>query len=338
MYIFNEVYERNVNPGDYIIFNVNKYHGMSHMVMVRVNDNSSLISNISYSSLSNPNDLDSYLNNKNLSDSFYNLYCYKIENLDIESLISFNNGYVTDVLQRNSFDFEGDIYDIFGRQICLGDFVFFVEENRELNKKNIKYGMVIDKNYVFTDKGILKKVRASYKITAPIDIEKRICRNILENYKLLQQNMISSKNTDFFEKRKRGDVFRYNNNLYVYVGTSVYNVNYNNNKISIFSNSVIDKINQNVDLFFRIDIKTNKGRELFSGLQKNIINQEDITNYIIESGLTHYYPFGNPRVYKFDLSKKRAGDYIGHINFDFNLDSSFNLSYSGNGIINDYFV
>ena len=334
--VYIDKYNREVKPGDYILFIMDTLgiqHGMCTGQVAKISDINFLEFPAYYS-----DKFDFVVNTlkeRYTSSTVYKILCYKLEKVDSEILDKFNNGYLSKYLLSDDYEDDSNkLYDILGRDLYIGDFVCFTKSNSDIN--TLDYGIVIDEKHIFTSKGVKKRAKAVFKLKSLIDKEKEIYYNIKSEYKKYQNTKII--NNSFIKQITPGDIFRSNNSLYLYVGRYIFHATVvpNNNINSYlmsklgFSPNVNEINNTLVDLYLKIDYSTKKGKLLYENLKNNTATQEDITNFILSSSSPMYDTAKITvfNAYKFNLSVKKLGFYFDHIDFNFNCGVTYSCYYA----------
>lgn len=309
MNLYYDIFNRRIQVGDLLL--INKEHTKRtythRLFLAKVNEEYGL-------DFTSPI-LNNFYNDDNIFD------CYKIKDSTGEILKIYESGYVSPVLlgKKNMWD-DDCITDILGRPIYAGDFIMYLDSYSKLVHNHIKYGIVIDPKHIFNEKSTVSKINHVYKIVDKEFFEENIYNSLLSEYKKHQYLQIN--NTD--KELEQGDVFRTNNNLYIYIGEYNFDIICNNTSID-FSDKVKDAESKKHKVYLKFDLNRTKAVNLYNSLNNFQCSQEQITSYIKSSGISSYFTasFGMPNVYKFDISKKRRGVYMGSIYFPYKIDCTY---------------
>lgn len=273
---FQEVYNRVIKPGDYILFRPYYPKHMEGTQVGRIREDGL----IDYFDTENNQFLTSMYNNYS-----FEVYCYLVENPDIEIIdgLTKNNSV-------NLFYNSHKAYDLFNRSLYLNDFVMFTDKCTL--KLGISYGIMVDDSHVITESGIKKLVKCVFKITHPTKEELDIYNKILllyndyNNKKLLNQSV----------PLKPGNCYRSGSKVYIYLG------NYDLNYIS-----GLDVGNDYIDLYLLVNLKTKKSNVFLSKLRDGTLTQEDYKKYVDSSGRSNKkiddYVYVLPTIYEFSKSR-----------------------------------
>lgn len=293
---YNDIYNRTINVGDYILVNptCNRPIELFALKLMRVRSDIPIDCNIE---------------------------CYKIENPTHEFINLYNQ-------VENTFDNKVDIYrlnDVFGRDLAVGDFVLALIGTNNFIKKNVYYGMVIDNKHILTLNGIIKKIPYVFKLDSLIKEEEEIYQELVYYYRDYQQRSIQNAKKDL----EVGDVFEKNKILYIYFGKYVFNAS-TDDKLVNFSPDVKKYMNEYQKVFLRIDRTTKKSLLFYDLLKRGDLTPKDMSDYIASCRLSNYSIecLGLPNCYIFNLSKKRLGVFKENININLPPYSVFDINYN----------
>ena len=273
MLVFHDIYDRSLEPGDYVLCDRNYLNS--------VNQKNTIMRYVTYFKYS-PDGLlrdakgeipDNALIKKNISnDEIITIPVYKIENIDEYLLDLFknkkysiseseNNSHIKNLNSDNSIN----IRDIFGRKLGENDFVIY-----NLYNNRVGYGLIYGKNKVITKDGSKLLVSFVYKVENMTDKECVIYNNL--KYVLECENKIDSLLYDFKELEP-GDFYlnKSKDKMYLYLGDSWVNV------LNIKTNKLLkSKINHPILIEFNLVKK--KSKELLNKiLQDKIITSNDLS-------------------------------------------------------------
>lgn len=107
------------------------------------------------------------------------------------------------------------LLDIFGRKLCLGDFVFYKKKKTQLSSRGVSYGIVVDESHILTRYDVQEKPVLVYKVGERTKEEDVIYREIQGIYadKVKNYRDIKAHND-----LKIGDVYRRGSYAFVYMG------------------------------------------------------------------------------------------------------------------------
>ena len=187
-----DIYKREVNYGDYVLFNFSYCDELYNKAIGLYTDKGIYISDL--------------LNLDSLFSSLPSTVCYKIENpldlgLDLSDVNSLITLYYLKDLNYYSDIIDKPIVDIFGRRLGLGDFVIYKTVGYKFH-----YGIVIDDKHVFTSKLIKERATIVYKVITPTELELEIYNDLKLEYQKLQNLLIigNFETKDRFKNLKKG--------------------------------------------------------------------------------------------------------------------------------------
>lgn len=307
MNLYHDIFNRKIQVGDLLLINTNhtKVTYTHLLCLARVNEDYGIKWPV----------LRGCYNDDNIFD------CYKIEDLTGDILKIYESGFVSPFLlgTKNMWDVDC-ITDILGRPVYAGDFIMYIDSYTKLSFNHIKYGIVIDAKHIFNENSTVSKVNHVFKIQDKNEVEEKIYSSIISEYKQFQYLQINKVNKEL----ECGDVYRTNNNMYIYVGEYIFNVLVNNPNIH-FNKRVEDLVSKKHKVYLKLNLNVKKAVNLYNSLKTFQCSQEQISKYISTSGISNYsiYLFGMPNVYEFDITEKRRGMYLDSVYFPYNIDSYY---------------
>lgn len=309
MNLYRDIFNRKIQVGDLLLVNTKhtKVTQTHLLCLVKVNEDYGLevVSPV----------LKECYNDDNIFD------CYKIKDSTGDILSIYESGYISPVLlgTKNMWD-DDCITDILGRPVHAGDFIMYLDSYSKLVFNHVKYGIVIDSKHIFNENSTISKVNHVFKIQDRNSIEEPIYNRLISEYKQFQYLQINKVNKEL----ECGDVYRTNNNMYIYVGEYTFNVLADNPNLH-FTKRIEDLVLKKHKVYLKLNLNVKKAVNLYNSLKTYQCSQEQINKYISTSGISNYamYLFGMPNVYEFDITDRRRGMYLDSVYFPYSIDSYY---------------
>lgn len=298
---YSEIYGRILRVGDYVLFTDSPYKSLQYLILGKVG--------FSLGTLG----VEYYINSS-CKFSVSISECYKIEGCDTELLEKcwkegrdYKEVYVPDcfLYKEIKLDKIKCMLDVFGREVKIGDFVGYMDNT---NLSQMYYGIVIDNMHVLDNHNVKKRAVLVCLVTKPVKEELQIYNNICSYnnqsvyFKLKNTSVITMKHAAC--NRNVGDMYRKGNIIYLYLGRYAYS--YMQHSYDVKSN--LDKLKgiyvMDMELYIAMNLETKAGQKSYAALLKG-----DITGFEDFLKVSRCQKF--PSQYKYDISSRTLGEYIG---------------------------
>jgi hypothetical protein len=291
-----DIYNRQLDIGDYILFprtNMERLSDLSLGLVTAAGVEVDEWSDVRFSFFRNEP--------SSLVDVDEEILCYKLVNIN-----SYKEELKKSSKINNATPFE--MVDIFGRTLHIGDLVIC----GKLSK--VQYGIVISNEKIVIKGGFSKRVSTVCKVFSPTSEEQKLCNSLLDDYLALQYNILNN-NTDSKHSLTSGDVYVWNEMIYIYFGEFFF--------VSSEPNFIQKYTNRKVNVTLRLDMGKQSEALLYNHLRTGSCSQQEITDFLTISRADR---LGLPKGMVFSKHGFYNGQYLEHLNLALDLSVTRKLA------------